>query len=119
LSPGGLELRLGFFRVATRSERVIGQVTVNDQNQRRRSGPPKWNPDDGGFGGDVVSAQPFRRFVRKGAPDSSSTASQMVIPIPVVNIIKKIDLVAIATIIASRCRFVGVEQADSEIDIAS
>jgi hypothetical protein len=43
----------------------------------------------------------------------------MVIPIPVVIMIKKIDLVAIATIIASRCRLVGVEQADSEIDITS
>jgi hypothetical protein len=79
--------------------------------------------DDGGFGGEVErSAQPFRQFVnlaQKRAPDSSSTASQMVIPIPVVNIIRKIDLVAIATIIASRCRLVGVEQADSEIDVAS
>ena len=28
-------------KVDTRSERVIGQVTVNDQNQRRRSGPPR------------------------------------------------------------------------------
>jgi hypothetical protein len=27
--------------VDTRSERVIGQVTVNDQNQRRWSGPPQ------------------------------------------------------------------------------
>jgi hypothetical protein len=108
--------------VATRSERVIGQVTVNDQNQRRRSGPPKWNPDDGGFGGDVVSALPFRRFVnlaqKRGArflkhrksdgySDSRRQYNQ------------KNDLVAIATIIASRCRLVGVEQADSEIDIAS
>jgi hypothetical protein len=28
-------------KVDTRSERVIGQVTVNDQNQRRWSGPPR------------------------------------------------------------------------------
>ena len=28
-------------KVGTRSERVIGQVTMNDQNQRRWSGPPR------------------------------------------------------------------------------
>jgi hypothetical protein len=35
LPPGGLELHLASSKVDTRSERVIGQVTVNDQNQRR------------------------------------------------------------------------------------
>ena len=28
-------------KVGTRSERIIAQVTANDQNQRRRSGPPR------------------------------------------------------------------------------
>ena len=52
-----LKLRLGFLKslqreflkslqrdpskVATRSERVIGPLTVSDQNQRRLSGPPR------------------------------------------------------------------------------
>jgi hypothetical protein len=110
LPPGGLELHLGLLQ----GRHPIGachRTGDGEPEPAQTIRATEVESDDGGFGGEVErSAQPFRQFVnlaQKRAPDSSSTASQMVIPSPVVNII------------ASRRRLVGVEQADSEIDVAS